>query len=81
MKTLTLTVQDEDVLEEAERNAAASSLSLSAFVERALGRANERERLLANLPPITRAFAGTLPLMTDEEIDQSRREYLERKHA
>lgn len=81
MRTVTLTLEDDKTLDVAERNAAAAAISLSTFVERALVRENERRRLLADLPPITRELAGSLPPMSDEEADGLRREHLARKHG
>lgn len=80
MTTLTLQIDDEDLLERAHRLAAARRMTLPELIERLLRVMVESPPRPEELPPLTRRAHGMLPPMTDSEVEQILNDERMRKH-
>jgi len=80
MPTLTLTI-DEDLLARAERLAVARNMTVPEMVERLLRVAAQPPVRVEDLPPATRHAYGTLPPMTDDEVERAIGEARMRKYG
>ncbi len=80
MATLTVTV-DQELLDRAERLAAARKMTVSEMVERLLRIVVQPPLLKSELPPLTRSALGTLPPLSDEEASRILDEERMRKYG
>jgi hypothetical protein len=81
MTRITVELSDDALLAAAERAASEANESLSQFVAQAISEAVERHTFRASLHPIARRWAGALPTMSDDEMDDALRERRERKYG
>ncbi len=80
---LTLTI-DKDVIEKAKRYAKGTQRSLSEMVQKyleSLGEPESNEGYSPKMKQILQLIPDNIPQISDEELDDARREYLEKKHA
>ena len=80
MPTLTVTV-DDDLLQRAERLAAARNMTVAEMVERLLRVVAQPPPRPEELPPNTRRAYGMLPRMSDEEVERVLDEERMRKYG
>jgi hypothetical protein len=82
MATATLTVTvDQELLERAERLAAARNTTVSEMVERLLRIVAQPPLLRSELPPVTRSALGMAPPLSDEEVERILDEERMRKYG
>jgi hypothetical protein len=80
MKTVTITLTDDQILENARLRANSAGLSVDEFVSREIRRVIRAARESDELPPMTQSFSGIAPMMSDAEFREFRRGYLTRKY-
>ena len=80
MTTLTINLDDE-LLGRAQRLAAARGMTVEAMLERLLRIVSQPPLTRSELPPKTASLLGTLPPMTDEEVERVLDEERTRKYG
>ena len=82
-KKLTLTI-DEDVIEKAKRYAKGTQRSLSEMIQKyleSLDAPEDNEELSPKREKLLKMIPKDIPQYTDEELDNLRRDYLEKKYS
>lgn len=82
-KKLTLTI-DEDVIEKAKRYAKGTQRSLSEMIQKyleSLDAPEDNEELSPKMEKLLKMIPKDIPQYTDEELDNFRRDYLEKKYS